>query len=196
MPAVTTFSGLPWPQNIWGLRELVVGAEPPTKSHGIDTGGVMLPTSLTVETKTGGLVNTPPLPSRNLIAGPLQFVIEPPPMTDETMGSVNASKKMPSQNWPCSALMSLPVTIVELMPKLLDAPLWLDPSDWHRMAAVMQIAPRPMQHDYAMVSGDRRCDLVWQELIWPTAVHRFVTEGITPEQAVDEAIEIDRETAT
>jgi multiple sugar transport system substrate-binding protein len=71
------------------------------------------------------------------------------------------------------------------MPKLLDAPFWLDPSDPHRMAAVMQVASRPMQYyaDY-----DWRYDLVFQENVWPKAIHRVVTEGITPEQAVDEAI--------
>ena len=35
-------------------------------------------------------------------------------------------------------------------------PFWLDPSDPHHMAAVMQIASRPMQYNYATVSGDRR----------------------------------------
>jgi multiple sugar transport system substrate-binding protein len=29
---------------------------------------------------------------------------------------------------------------------------------------------------------------VWEENVWGNAVHRVVTEGITPEQAVDEAI--------
>jgi multiple sugar transport system substrate-binding protein len=53
------------------------------------------------------------------------------------------------------------------------------------MAAVMQVASRPMQYyaDY-----DWRYDLVFQENVWPKAIHRVVTEGITPEQAVDEAI--------
>jgi multiple sugar transport system substrate-binding protein len=74
------------------------------------------------------------------------------------------------------------------MPKLLEAPFWLDPSDPHRMAAVMQVTSRPMHHDYATVSGDWRYDLVWQELVWAKAIHRIVTEGISPEQAVDEAI--------
>ena len=46
------------------------------------------------------------------------------------------------------------------MPKLLDAPFWLDPSHPHRMAAVMQIASRPTQYDYVTVSGDWRYDLV------------------------------------
>jgi hypothetical protein len=30
--------------------------------------------------------------------------------------------------------------------------------------------------------------VVWQELVWPKAIHRIVTEGITPEQAVVDAI--------
>ena len=30
--------------------------------------------------------------------------------------------------------------------------------------------------------------LVWEEGLWPKAVHRVVTEGISPEQAVDEAL--------
>jgi multiple sugar transport system substrate-binding protein len=74
------------------------------------------------------------------------------------------------------------------MPKLLDAPFWLDPRDPHRMAAVMQIASRPMPYDYLTVSGDWRHDLVGQERIWAKAVHRVVADGISPEQAVDEAI--------
>jgi multiple sugar transport system substrate-binding protein len=74
------------------------------------------------------------------------------------------------------------------MPKLLDAPFWLDPSDQHRMAAAMQVASRPAQYEYIMVSGDMRYDLVWREGTWANAIHRIVTENISPEQAVDEAI--------
>jgi multiple sugar transport system substrate-binding protein len=73
------------------------------------------------------------------------------------------------------------------MPKLLDAPFWLDPGDPHRMAAVMQIASRPTQYDYAAVSGGWRHDQVLQENVWGNAVHRVTAEGISPEQAVDEA---------
>jgi multiple sugar transport system substrate-binding protein len=73
--------------------------------------------------------------------------------------------------------------------KLLDQPFWLDPSDPHKMAAVMQAASRPLAHDYAAASGDLRHEQVATENVWSTAVHRVVTEGITPEQAVDEAIE-------
>jgi multiple sugar transport system substrate-binding protein len=76
------------------------------------------------------------------------------------------------------------------MPKLLEQPFWLDPSDPHRMAAVMQIASRPTPYEYFVVSGNWRYDRIWQdqELTWAKAIHRIVTENISPEQAVDEAI--------
>jgi multiple sugar transport system substrate-binding protein len=78
--------------------------------------------------------------------------------------------------------------LLPAMPKLLDAPFWLDPSDQHRMAAAMQVASRPMQYDYATVSGDWRYDQILQEDVWAKAVHRVAADGISPEQAVDEAI--------
>jgi multiple sugar transport system substrate-binding protein len=37
-------------------------------------------------------------------------------------------------------------------------------------------------------SGNWRHDLVEQENVWGKAIHRIVTENITEEQAVDEAI--------
>jgi multiple sugar transport system substrate-binding protein len=64
------------------------------------------------------------------------------------------------------------------MPKLLDSPFWLDPSDRHRMAAAMQIASRPMDYRAAC---DWRNDLVWEELTWAKAIHRVATEGISPQ---------------
>jgi multiple sugar transport system substrate-binding protein len=73
-------------------------------------------------------------------------------------------------------------------PKLRDAPFWLDPSDRHRMSAAMQIASRPMQYDYTTVTGDLRYDSIWQDLTWAKAIHRIVSENVSPEQAVDEAI--------
>jgi multiple sugar transport system substrate-binding protein len=74
------------------------------------------------------------------------------------------------------------------MPKLLEAPFWLDPSDPHKMAAVMQASARRLQYDYATVTGDWRHDLAVREEPWAKAVNRIVTEGISPEQAVDETI--------
>jgi multiple sugar transport system substrate-binding protein len=73
------------------------------------------------------------------------------------------------------------------LPKLLEAPSWLDPSDPHKMAAVMQASARPLQYDYATVTGDWRHNLAFREE--PSkAVHRIVSEGISPDQAVDETI--------
>jgi multiple sugar transport system substrate-binding protein len=74
------------------------------------------------------------------------------------------------------------------MPKLREAPFWLDPSDPHMMSAVMQIASHPTQYDYAAISGDRRYDFILDERVWPNAIHRVAAEGVSPEQAVDEAI--------
>jgi multiple sugar transport system substrate-binding protein len=72
--------------------------------------------------------------------------------------------------------------------KLLEQPFWLDPSDPHRMAAVMQVALRPLTHNYAAASGNFRHDVVEQRNVWETAVHDAATGKATPEQAVDEAI--------
>ena len=72
--------------------------------------------------------------------------------------------------------------------KLLEQPFWLDASDPIEWAAVMQVASRPLVHNYAVASGNWRHDIVEQEYLWQKAIHRVVTEGISPEQAVDEAI--------
>jgi multiple sugar transport system substrate-binding protein len=73
------------------------------------------------------------------------------------------------------------------MPKLLQAPFWLDPSDPHRMASAMQLLTRPRTTD-TYTAADLRHRVIYQEAVWPDAVHRVVAEGVTPEQAVDEAI--------
>jgi multiple sugar transport system substrate-binding protein len=71
---------------------------------------------------------------------------------------------------------------------LLDSPFWLDTSDRHHMVAAMQAASRPLAHFYTAASGDLRHNEVFNERVWGKAIHRIVTEGISPEQAVDEAI--------
>jgi multiple sugar transport system substrate-binding protein len=78
--------------------------------------------------------------------------------------------------------------LIPSMTKLLEQPFWLDPSDPHRMAAVMQVASRPLVYSYAVASGEWRHDQVLTENVWSKAVHRVAAEGISPEQAVDEAI--------
>ena len=92
-----------------------------------------------------------------------------------------------SEGWLMHCLNFSGERILPPIAKLLDQPFWLDPTDQHRMAAVMQATSRPMPYDYVTVSGDWRHALVWEEGVWPKAVHRVVTEGISPEQAVDEA---------
>jgi multiple sugar transport system substrate-binding protein len=72
--------------------------------------------------------------------------------------------------------------------KLLDQPFWLDPSDRHHMAEVMQVASRPLGYDYTAASGDLRHDQIYNERVWGKAIHRVAADGISPEQAVDEAI--------
>ena len=54
----------------------------------------------------------------------------------------------------------------------------------------MQISSRPLAHQYAYaeISGNWRHQLVNQEHVWAKAIHRVVADGISPEQAVDEAI--------
>jgi multiple sugar transport system substrate-binding protein len=73
------------------------------------------------------------------------------------------------------------------MPKLLEAPFWLDPSDPHRMASAMQLLTRPRALDWYS-PFDVRHRNVADEAVWEKAIYRVVTEGISPEQAVDDAI--------
>jgi multiple sugar transport system substrate-binding protein len=74
------------------------------------------------------------------------------------------------------------------IPALLDQPFWLDVTDRHRMAAAMQAASRPVSYNYAAVSGNPGHDLAAQQGVWMEGVQRVITDGISPEQAVDEAI--------
>jgi hypothetical protein len=52
----------------------------------------------------------------------------------------------------------------------------------------VQAKTRPLAHDYPGATGDWRHEQVEHELVWAKAVHRVAAEGVTPEQAVDEAI--------
>jgi multiple sugar transport system substrate-binding protein len=72
------------------------------------------------------------------------------------------------------------------MPKLLQAPFWLDPGDPHRMRSAMQLLTQPRSYNYAVVTGDWRHSEAYY--VWPEAVQRVAAEGISSEQAVDEAI--------
>jgi multiple sugar transport system substrate-binding protein len=74
------------------------------------------------------------------------------------------------------------------LPALLDQPFWLDPSDQHRMMAVIQLSERGLDHDYIAASGDWRHAQVSEEHVWAKAIRRVAADGVSPEQAVDEAI--------
>jgi multiple sugar transport system substrate-binding protein len=71
------------------------------------------------------------------------------------------------------------------LPKLLEQPFWLDPGDPHRMRSAMQLLTQPRSYDYVAVTGDWRHSAY---SVWPEAVQRVAADGISPEQAVDEAI--------
>ena len=75
------------------------------------------------------------------------------------------------------------------MRQLVERPFWLDASDPHRMHAAVQILTRP-HHDSTLGVRDKewRSPPIFEENVWGKAVHRVVTDGISPEQAVDEAI--------
>jgi multiple sugar transport system substrate-binding protein len=75
------------------------------------------------------------------------------------------------------------------MRKLVEQPFWLDPGDPHRMHAAIQILTR--QHQYlgeGVRDNEVRSDRIGEEEVWGNAVHRVAVDGISPEQAVDEAI--------
>jgi multiple sugar transport system substrate-binding protein len=78
--------------------------------------------------------------------------------------------------------------LLPAMPKLLDQPFWLDPSDRHHMASAIQFLSRPRAYSYWVAAGDPRYFLLRRELVWSNAVHRVAADGVSPEQAVDEAI--------
>ncbi len=74
------------------------------------------------------------------------------------------------------------------MHKLVEQPFWLDPSDPHRMRAAIQILTRQHLMNINVRDHEWRSDQIWDKNVWGNAVHRVAAEGISPEQAVDEAI--------
>ena len=75
------------------------------------------------------------------------------------------------------------------MRKLVEQPFWLDTSDPHRLRAAIQILTQPhLLYIMDVRDHEWRSAQIWQENVWGNAVHRVAAEGISPEQAVDEAI--------
>ena len=56
------------------------------------------------------------------------------------------------------------------------------------MASVMQVSSRPLAHTYAVASVNWRYVQADSENVWGKAVHCVAADGISPEQAVHEAI--------
>jgi multiple sugar transport system substrate-binding protein len=74
------------------------------------------------------------------------------------------------------------------MRRLVEQPFWLNSSDPHRMRAAIQIMTQPQLLDMDVRDHEWRSGPIWDENVWGKAVHRVVADGISPEQAVDEAI--------
>jgi ABC-type glycerol-3-phosphate transport system substrate-binding protein len=50
------------------------------------------------------------------------------------------------------------------------------------------VLARPRYDPFLVTNRDWRLTRVFQDHVWEDAVHRVVVDGISPEQAVDEAI--------
>lgn len=71
------------------------------------------------------------------------------------------------------------------MPALLQTPFWQDPKDPHRTAAARQLG-QPVAPSYRNLNP--KYGRVEEQAIWEKAVNRIAVDGLTPEQAADEAI--------
>jgi multiple sugar transport system substrate-binding protein len=57
------------------------------------------------------------------------------------------------------------------------------------MRSAIQTLTRPQQvADAGVRDNEWRSGRIWQENVWGKAVHRVAADGVSPEQAVDEAI--------
>jgi multiple sugar transport system substrate-binding protein len=74
------------------------------------------------------------------------------------------------------------------MRKLVEQPFWLDPKDPHRMRAAIPILTQSHRLERGVRDKEWQSGRIWDENVWGKAVHRVAAEGISPEQAVDEAI--------
>jgi hypothetical protein len=72
------------------------------------------------------------------------------------------------------------------MPKLLDAPFWLDPSDPHRMRSATAFNPAGVCNHLLFRAIGGTAKLIRRR--FGKAAYRVAAAGISSEQAVDEAI--------
>ena len=74
------------------------------------------------------------------------------------------------------------------MRKLVEQPFWLDTSDPHRMRAAIQSLTQPHLLGLEVRDHEWQSGPIYTENVWGNAVHRVATEGVSPEQAVADAI--------
>ncbi len=58
----------------------------------------------------------------------------------------------------------------------------------HRLRSAVQLLTKPHHTAGAVQGNEWRSGRIWQENVWGRAVHRVAADGLSPEQAVDEAI--------
>jgi multiple sugar transport system substrate-binding protein len=73
------------------------------------------------------------------------------------------------------------------MQALLEQPFWLNPDDPHRMTAAMQFLTQPRALDNILTGNWTQAQRSADDVLLK-AIHRIVVDGLTPEQAADEAI--------
>jgi hypothetical protein len=64
----------------------------------------------------------------------------------------------------------------------------MTPNPTLSIPAAIQILTRPHLMNMDVRDNESRSVAIWDENVWGKAVHRVVADGISPEQAVDEAI--------
>ncbi len=92
--------------------------------------------------------------------------------------------------WLAQYVMSVGDRLLPPSRQMLDQPFWLDPSDPHRLQAAIQAATQPhVQSVYGLDwEQENRLERESEFTGLGAAVHRVVVDGLTPEQAADEAI--------
>jgi multiple sugar transport system substrate-binding protein len=92
--------------------------------------------------------------------------------------------------WLAQYVMSAGDRLLPPSRQMLEQPFWLDPGDPHRLRAAMQAATQPHVWSTYGLDWEQEARLERESEFTGlgAAVHRVVVEGLTPEQAADEAI--------
>jgi hypothetical protein len=143
--------------------------------------------SITATRRDRSITSPPPISTGSICAG-RDFAERKRLLRELLAGAKSGPARWASKHRQQAAgrAVSLPI------PKLLEAPFWLDPGDPHRMRSAMQLLTQPPSYNYAVASGDWRPE---QSLHGPKRAaipglrrSTVAADGISPEQAVEEAI--------